>query len=105
MQSENLSGLRSLHSSFTIQSRITRHFDRIRLERLKATLATPCHEEDIRRLMDLQDKANQDHTWWQALNPQTDRVLPRTEWVTAMRARLGAPVLPTDGWDLWELRY
>ena len=30
------------------------------------------------------------------MNHQTDRVLPPVEWVTAMRARLGAPVLPTD---------
>ncbi len=44
-----------------------------------------CREEDIRRFDDLQDPANQEHILWQALNPQSDRVLPRTDWITDMR--------------------
>jgi hypothetical protein len=88
--------LRNLHSAFAIQNRITKHFDERRLLVLRETCVNEGREEDVLRLRDLQDTPNQDNTWWQALNPQEDRVLPHQEWVTAMRARLGAAVLPTD---------
>ena len=54
------------------------------------------HKEDIRRLDDMQDSANQEHTWWHSLNPQEERVLPPAEWITAMRIRLGAAMLSMD---------
>ena len=93
---QNAVELQCLHSSFPIQARITKHFDRLRLEKLRDKFEALGQEEDVRRLDDLQDSHHQEHTWWQSLDTAKDRVLPRAEWVTAMRVRLGAPVLLTD---------
>ena len=93
---ESASLLKSLHSAFAIQHSITKHFDRRRLRRLHDLYEESGEVEDVKRLEDLQDTPNQDHTWWQALNPQTDRVLPPQEWVTAMRIRLGASLTCSD---------
>ena len=88
--------LKSLHASSRIQSRIMKHFDRMRLHAPRSGLEEVGQIEDTLRLDDLQDSANQEHTWWQALNPQEDRVLPHTEWVTANRLRLGTPIGVVD---------
>jgi hypothetical protein len=88
--------LRKLHTAFAIQSRITKHFDERRLKQLKESCEVEGRSEDILRISDLQDTENQENSWWMALNPQEDRVLPHREWVTAMRVRLGAAVLPMD---------
>ena len=92
----NVHEMKSLHTAFTIQARITKNLDRLKVQALRERMEALGHEEDLRRMNDLQDAANQEHTWWQSLNPQTDRVLPPAELVTAMLIRLGAEVLPTD---------
>ena len=69
----------------------------MKVDKLQQCLFDKGLEEDIRRLADLQDASAQEHTWWQQLNPETDRLLPDSEWIVAMRLRLGAPVIPVDG--------
>ena len=89
--------LTSLQRAAAIQNAITSLIDKAKLRRLRCRFDAEGFEEDVRRLDDLQDTSAQQHTWWQALNPQISCVLPEEEWVIAMRIRLGAPVLPVDG--------
>ena len=89
--------MRKLHNSFRIQHALTSVLDKMKMDKLQQTFVDEGLEEDIRRLADLQDASAQEHTWWQQLNPETDRLLPDSEWIVAMRLRLGALVIPVDG--------
>ena len=44
------------------------------------------------RLDDLHD-THQEHSWLFAINPELDVVLPESDWITAMRIRLGCRIL------------
>ena len=66
------------------------------LSKLKNTYEREGQEEDVRRLADLLQTNDQEFTWWQSLNPETDRVLSSEDWVPAMRMMLGAPLLVGD---------
>ena len=89
--------MRKLHNSFRIQHALTSVLDKIQLHTLQQRFVDEGLEEDIRRLADVQDASVQEHTLRQQLNPETNRLLPDSEWIVAMRLRLGALVIPVDG--------
>ena len=85
-----------LHNASAIQRSLAHALDRQKLNRLSTRMQANGAQEDVRRLADLRDIKHQDHSWWKSLDPETDRVLLANEWIIAMRARLGAPILLAD---------
>ena len=75
-----------LHHAMAIQGAIAKIFDRLNLEKLRSRVEASGSTEDVLGLDDLQDVAAQEHQWWKCLKPEADRILPRDEWVIAMRA-------------------
>ena len=68
-----------LHNASAIQRSLAYALDRPELNGLTARTHENGAQEDVGRLSDLRDIKHQDHSWWQSLNPETDRVLPANE--------------------------
>ncbi len=78
--------------ALALQKILCAFVDKQRLDALSDHFREQGHEEDALRLDDLRDP-HQDHSWISSLNPEVDVVLPESDWLVAMRIRLGCPLL------------